>query len=543
MESILESVGASSSLKKQRRRKPQGDALEATLDRLPPHSTEAEQGVIGCILLDPAEALKQCQQAFGGSSLFYYLRHDTIYNACVKLGKDLDLITLQDYLKGNSELDQIGGIAYLNACQDVVPSAANLTYYLDIVTEKYELRRLIQTCAGIVDRAYSYSGELPQLLDEVGHDIGRICRAKTVTGSVLGWDEMMNLDTSQDANCILGYHNGRTTRYLCKGHSAWLIGPSGVGKSSLLFQMGTCFATGKDFHGIAPAFGRSLRILIVQAENDDGDMAEMAKGIHEGLAMAMEDELLELARRNIKVVSVTGKIGLQFCAWLRQEIEAFRADIVLVDPLLSFAGIDVSRQDQVSQFCRVWLGPVLQETGVVMIAAHHTGKPPRQDGKKPQAQSLTDLAYAGIGSSELVNWARAVMLLQTAGENLYRLVLAKRGPRAWAVHPNGDKTTSIWMRHADGRIFWEHCDPPAEKEPTQVRAGQPSKIEKVMAIGLGEVIDAITSAQSMNSIAEQVVTFALSKGEQVSLATAKKIVAKLVGNKALKQTEGGLIKS
>jgi len=543
MESILESVGASSSLKKPRRRKPQGDDLEAKPDRLPPHSAEAEQGIIGCILLSPAESLRQCQQAFGKSSPFYDLRHDAIYNACVKLGNDLDLITLQQYLKDNGELEQIGGIAYLNALQDAVPSAANINYYLDIVLEKYALRRLIQTCAGVIDRAYSYSGELPQLLDEVGHDIGRICRAKTVTGSVIGWDQMMSMDTSQDANCILGYHNGRTTRYLCKGHSAWLIGPSGVGKSSLLFQMGTCFATGKDFHGIAPAFGRSLRILIVQAENDDGDMAEMAKGIHEGLAMAMEDELLELARRNIKVVSVTGKIGLQFCAWLRQEIEAFRADIVLVDPLLSFAGIDVSRQDQVSQFCRVWLGPVLQETGVVMIAAHHTGKPPRQDGKKPQAQSLTDLAYAGIGSSELVNWARAVMLLQTAGENLYRLVLAKRGPRAWAVHPNGDKTTSIWMRHADGRIFWEHCDPPVEKEPTQVRAGQPSKIEKVMAIGLGEVIDAITSAQSMNSIAEQVVTFALSKGEQVSLATAKKIVAKLVGNKALKQTEGGLIKS
>ncbi|MGC3961305.1 MAG: hypothetical protein QM813_26280 [Verrucomicrobiota bacterium] len=274
-------------------------------------------------------------------------------------------------------------------------------------------------------------------------------------------------------------------------------------------------------------------------------MAEMAKGIHEGLAMAMEDDLVEAARRNIKVLSVTGKIGQQFCAWLRQQIEEFQADIVLVDPLLSFAGIDVSNQKQVSEFCRLWLDPVLRETGVVMIAAHHTGKPPRDNGKggKPQAQSLNDLAYAGIGSSELVNWARAVMLLQTAGENLYRLVLAKRGKRAGAKHPSGEWTTSIYLKHATGRIFWEQCDPPAEKEPTQGRAGQPSKIEKVMSIGLGEVIDAITSAKSMNSIAEHVVTFALSKGEQISMATAKKIVAKLVGNNALKQTDGGLIKS
>jgi len=542
MESISEKAGASSSLKK-RRRKPQGDVLDATSERLPPHSSESEQGVIGCILLSPKECLPQCQQAFSGSSPFYDLRHDAIYNACINLGSELDLITLQQRLKDNGELDQIGGIAYLNALQDAVPSAANLAYYLNIVVEKYELRRLIQTCSGVIDRVYQYTGELPQLLDEVGHDIGRICRAKPVTGSVLGWDEMMNLDTSQDANCILGYHNDRTTRYLCKGHSAWLIGPSGVGKSSLLFQMGTCFATGKDFHGIATAYGRPMRILIVQAENDDGDMAEMAKGIHEGLAMAMEDDLLELARRNIKVVSVTGKIGLQFCAWLRQEIEAFRADIVLVDPLLSFAGIDVSRQDQVSQFCRVWLGPVLQETGVVMIAAHHTGKPPRQDGKKPQAQSLTDLAYAGIGSSELVNWARAVMLLQTAGDNLYRLILAKRGKRACATNPDGSRTTSIWLRHAEGRIFWEHCDPPAESESKgKNKEGRPSKVEDLIAIGLGSVIDQLSTEVGKLELSRRIEKYAATKSKDVSLDTCKRAVEKLVENGAIKKTDNGYIK-
>jgi hypothetical protein len=543
MESISESAGASSSLKK-RRRKPQGDVLDAKTERLPPHSAEAEQGVIGCILLNPSEALKQCQQAFGGSSPFYDLRHDAIYNACVKFGDKLDIITLQQYLKDNGDLDQIGGIAYLNDCQNAVPSAANLTYYLDIVVEKYELRRLIQTCTDIVGKVYDYSGELPQLLDEVGHDISRICRAKTVTGSVLSWDQMMSMDTSQDANCILGYHNGRTTRYLCKGHSAWLIGPSGVGKSSLLFQMGTCFATGKDFHGITTAYGRPMRILIVQAENDDGDMAEMAKGIHEGLAMAMEDDLLELARRNIKVVSVTGKIGLQFCAWLRQEIEAFHADIVLVDPLLSFAGIDVSRQDQVSQFCRVWLGPVLQETGVVMIAAHHTGKPPRQDGKgKPQAQSLTDLAYAGIGSSELVNWARAVMLLQTAGDNLYRLVLAKRGKRAGATNPDGSSTTSIWMRHADRRIFWEHCDPPAESDSKgKNREGRPSKVDELIGIGLGSVIDQLSTEVGKLELSRRIEKYAATKSKDVSLDTCKRAVEKLVENGAIKKTDNGYIK-
>lgn len=542
MESISELAGASSGFKK-RRRKPQGDVLDdGAIEQLPPHSSEAEQGVLGCVLLNP-ELLQECQSKFGNTSPFYDLRHDAIYNACRKFGKKLDLIQLQQYLKDNGELDQIGGVAYLNSLQDAVPSAANLSYYLDIVVEKYELRRLIQTCKSIVGRVYNYNGKYELLRDEVEFDLSNLIRRKADAKNVLGWDEMQAMDTQNDPNCILGFHNGITTRYLCKGHSAWLIGPSGVGKSSLLFQMGTCFATGKDFHGIAPAYGRPMRILIVQAENDSGDMAEMAKGIHEGLAMAMEDDLVERARQNIKVVSVTGKIGLQFCTWLRHEIESFRADIVLVDPLLSFAGIDVSRQDQVSQFCRVWLGPVLQETGVVMIAAHHTGKPPREQGKgKPQAQSLTDLAYAGIGSSELVNWARAVMLLQTAGDNLYRLVLAKRGKRAGAVHPDGSRTTSIWMRHTDGRIFWEHCDPPAEAESKGkgAPAGRPSKLD---GMPLGVVWDAITAATSLTNIAKSVQSFALKQGENVGLTTCKNHVATMIKNNVLKEVEGGFIKA
>lgn len=542
IDSISSKAGAGADLKKTRRRKSESQ------DRLPPNSAEdkgAEQGVIGCILLSPS-CLSQCLERFGNTSPFYDLRNDCIFNACVSIGaKNLDIITLQQHLKDNNELEQVGGIPYLNHCQDSVPSVVNLSYYLNIVVEKYRLRKLVDTCTRIVGDVYDFSGDdISELFDAVERDFSNVFRRESSDShSVLGWDDMMQMDTSSDANCVLGYHKGRTTRYLCKGHSAWLIGPSGVGKSSLLFQMGTCFATGKDFHGIAPAFGKSLRILIVQAENDAGDMAEMAKGIHEGLAMAMDDEVMDAARQNIKVVSVSGKIGLQFCAWLRQQIDSFRADIVLVDPLLSFAGIDVSRQDQVSQFCRVWLEPVLRETGVVMIAAHHTGKPPRDNGRggKPQAQSLTDLAYAGIGSSELVNWARAVMLLQTAGDNLYRLVLAKRGKRSGATHPSGEWTTSLYLKHADGKIFWEHCDPPAEKEKTNGASGGPKP--KLDGIPLGVVWDAVTTATSLTNIAKAVQSFALKQGENVGLTTCKNHVATMIKNGVLKESEGGFVKA
>lgn len=431
-------------------------------DRLPPHSPEAESGVLGCILLDPT-CLQDCLDRFKARpEAFYDLRHQTIFSALIDMRRnrtDIDVITLQQRLKDRQQLDEAGGLVYLSKLPDAVPSAANLSSYLDIVAEKHELRRIISTCTDLVGRIYDYDGDLDDLKFSIHSDLADIFDAGHKGGETLKWADLVNFDTSRDANNLIGVHDGRTTRYLCRGQAAWLIGPSGVGKSALLLQFGLAWATGQAMFGITPS--RPLRVLLIQAENDKGDLAEMARGINSGLNLDFDPDIVE---KNIRFRSIKGKIGQSFCLWLQREIEDFRADLVLVDPLLSFAGIDVSRQEQVSQFCRVWLDPVLHSTGAALLSAHHTGKPQRQQNGKPgRPQTLTDLAYEGLGSSELVNWARAVMILQNAGEDTYRLALAKRGTRAWATHPNGDKTLTVWLRHAtDGTIFWTQTEPPEE---------------------------------------------------------------------------------
>ena len=73
-------------------------------------------------------------------------------------------------------MEQVGGIAYLSQLQDAVPSAANLSYYLEIVREKFLLRKMIQTCTEVVGRVYDYEGEVDALLDEVERDVLRISR-------------------------------------------------------------------------------------------------------------------------------------------------------------------------------------------------------------------------------------------------------------------------------------------------------------------------------------------------------------------------------
>lgn len=190
IDSVSEGASASADLKKSRRKKAGFSDAGPKVDRLPPHSPEAEQGVLGCILLSPNECVGDCVEKFkAGPEVFYDLRHQTIYEALVEMydsREAIDLITLQQRLKNKQRLDEVGGLAYLSSLPDMVPSAANLVYYLDIVQEKFVLRKMIHTCTEVVSRVYEHEGEVDALLDEVERDILRISetRAESNTGKI-----------------------------------------------------------------------------------------------------------------------------------------------------------------------------------------------------------------------------------------------------------------------------------------------------------------------------------------------------------------------
>jgi replicative DNA helicase len=175
-----EGAGAADLKRTKRIRRPQATA--SNVDRLPPHSPEAEQGVLGCILISPNECMGECIEALKvGAEVFYDLRHQTVFSTLAEMYDGrvaIDVITLQQNLKDKQLLEQVGGIAYLSTLPDVVPSAANLSYYLEIVKEKYLLRKMIHTCTDVVSRVYDFEGEIDSLMDEVERDILRISEAR-----------------------------------------------------------------------------------------------------------------------------------------------------------------------------------------------------------------------------------------------------------------------------------------------------------------------------------------------------------------------------
>ncbi len=143
--------------------------------KVPPQNLEAEQSVLGGILLEN-EAISKVLETLLPDD-FYRESHRKIFNSMIELfekNEPIDLITLTNQLKSMGHLDGVGGSAYLSSLVDSIPTAANITYYARIVKEKSVLRRLITTATEIVTRGYGDEDDVWDLLDEAEKSIFQI---------------------------------------------------------------------------------------------------------------------------------------------------------------------------------------------------------------------------------------------------------------------------------------------------------------------------------------------------------------------------------
>jgi len=155
------------------------DTIDDNLRKLPPQSIEAEESVLGGVLLDN-NALDRAIE-FVAAEDFYREAHRKIMRAMVELNQraePVDLVTLSDALKVRGELQDVGGSAYLAELADKVPTAANVAYYARIVRHKAVLRSLIQTATEIATHGYESTGDVDQFLDEAEHKIFEISERK-----------------------------------------------------------------------------------------------------------------------------------------------------------------------------------------------------------------------------------------------------------------------------------------------------------------------------------------------------------------------------
>lgn len=149
--------------------------------KVPPYSIEAEQSVLGSMLLSKDAIFVAIERL--NADDFYKDSHKNIFTTIAKLSENhepVDLITVTEALRDAKILEQIGGVTYLTALTEAVPTTANITYYCKIVEEKALLRRLIKTTSKILSYAYDSKSDVEEILDEAERMIFEITQKRRV---------------------------------------------------------------------------------------------------------------------------------------------------------------------------------------------------------------------------------------------------------------------------------------------------------------------------------------------------------------------------
>jgi hypothetical protein len=267
-------------------------------------------------------------------------------------------------------------------------------------------------------------------------------------------DNMLNFDRDHDESTLLG------NRWLCKGAQAVIHGPTGVGKSSLIMQASIRWILGRSFFGIKPV--KSMKILLIQAENDMGDMSEAFQDMTNAMSnkdIAKDEVLtnadLDAIRERLVIRRVDSLSGIEFVQYLSHAIDEHKPDIVFVDPLLAYIGGDSLKQEVMSKFLRNLINPILRRTGVLLFWVHHIGKPGKQ--ATGQEKSAEEHKYSGLGSSELQNACREVISLSDEGGGTFKLEFTKRGRRTGIKDERGKPMTAFNIEHHKDGIVWVKC--------------------------------------------------------------------------------------
>jgi replicative DNA helicase len=140
--------------------------IDVHLEKLPPQNIEAEQSILGAILIDN-DALPRALEIIASED-FYKMSHRKIFYAMSELfdkNEAIDLITLTDHLKKNNELEVVGGLSYLSSLVNMIPTAANIRYHSNIVREKALLRGLLMSAGEIANKVYEDTLDAEDLVD------------------------------------------------------------------------------------------------------------------------------------------------------------------------------------------------------------------------------------------------------------------------------------------------------------------------------------------------------------------------------------------
>jgi hypothetical protein len=236
-------------------------------------------------------------------------------------------------------------------------------------------------------------------------------------------------------------------RWLCRGGGALIVAPSGQGKSVLTAQASILWACGKPAFGIEPS--RPLRSLILQAEDDDGDIQEMGEIISH---LKLNENEIRMVDTNTFVEPCNDLCGEPLLIAVDQFLTQRPSDLLWINPYSAYLGADVKNSEANNLLLRTGLNPILKKHNCAVILIHHT---PKTNFNGTENYKPSDWMYRGSGSADITNWARAIMVIDPcANIGTYKFIAAKRGKRIGWGHEYPVYEEYFSHCKEEGKLLW-----------------------------------------------------------------------------------------
>jgi replicative DNA helicase len=378
--------------------------------RQAPWSNEAEQAVLGAVLLDQDAALKAAELL--DDTMFYREGHRALFRTMVALterGDVIDPVTLRDELLRRGDLDRVGGLEYIGSLIDVVPTAANVEYHCRIVRDKAVLRRLVEAATGIIQGVYEGHGTSGEVLDDAEHRIFQVAQIRRAEEFVrikeLIWPTMERIEQLQaGAGAVTGVPTGfsdldRLTAGFQKGDLVIIAARPSMGKTALALN---CVQHSAIEHSIGVAIfslEMSKDQLVQRLLCSEGlvDAQRLRRGqLH-------DDDYPKLARAagllGTAPIWIDDSAALTPLA-MRSKARRLKAEhdigLVVVDYLQLMQGPRDSenRQQEISYISRA-LKALAKELEIPVVALSQLSRAPEQRGGEHRRPQLSDLRESG----------------------------------------------------------------------------------------------------------------------------------------------------
>ncbi|MBP1890817.1 replicative DNA helicase [Clostridium moniliforme] len=381
--------------------------METTVNRTLPQSIEAEQSVIGSMIIDRS-AIAQAAEGLDEED-FYRDSHKVLFKSIIEMFKRdmaVDLVTVLENLKANDTLERAGGVTYVTEITSSVPTTANLGSYIQIVQEKSTLRKLIKASTSIIEESYNKQGDVENVLDSAEKRIFDIAEKRTTSdfeplNQVLerGFIEIERLFNNKGE--ITGVSSGfldldAKTSGFQKGDMVLIAARPSMGKTTFALNIAehAALREGKSVVIFSLEMSKEQLAYKLLCSEANVDMLKLRTG-------ALDDKDWEniaratgpLSKAKIYIDDTAGVSVMEMRSKCRRLKIEYGIDLIMIDYLQLMSGSSSeSRQQEVSEISRS-IKALAKEMECPVIALSQLSRAPEQ--RADHRPMLSDLRESG----------------------------------------------------------------------------------------------------------------------------------------------------